>query len=401
MNADIIVNADIVDASPDGKVFFELLDVPVYCNLLWLEQQAARNCPKGDIKLAFCPDTGLITNVAFDPAKLGYDQDYENSLHYSPRFQQYAQSLAAGLVERYNLYDKDIIEIGSGKGDFLISLCELGNNRGVGFDPSYVPRSEHRPMTDRVQFIQDFYSERYKDYQADLICCRQTLEHIPNPADLLQPLQRAIGDRPNTVVFFEVPNALHTFGHLAVWDIIYEHCCYFVPASLVQVFSTHGFRVQEVREVFDGQFLCLEALPAAEDRASADVQVEEIEALTRDLANFTSKFQAKVEAWEYKLSQIAAKGLTAVVWGAGSKGVTFLNIFKNQDWIEYVVDLNPRKQGMYVAGSGQQIVPPEFLWHYQPDVVIVMNPIYDREIRQLTTGLGLNPEFICLGHSAK
>ena len=170
-----------VCASADLEVFFEMLAVPVYCNLLWRSRQTAQNCSKGDIKLGFCPSCGFISNLAFDPTKLGYSQDYENSLHYSPRFQEYAQSVASGLVKRHNLYNKDIIEIGCGKGDFLISLCELGNNRGVGFDPSYFPRSEHQALQTQVKFVQDFYSQLYQEYQADLICCRHTLEHISNP----------------------------------------------------------------------------------------------------------------------------------------------------------------------------------------------------------------------------
>lgn len=385
-----------VCGSPHLEIFFEMLEVPVYCNLLWSEQQAARNCPKGDIKLAFCSKCGFITNVAFDPVKLGYSQDYENSLHYSPRFQEYAQSLAAGLVERHNLYDKDIIEIGCGKGDFLISLCELGNNRGVGFDPSYVPRSEHDSMANRVQFIQDFYSEHYKDYQADLICCRHTLEHVSNPADLLKPLRLAIGDRLNTVVFFEVPNALDTFQHLAIWDIIYEHCCYFATTALKQAFSRCGFRVGELTETYAGQFLCLEALPVSEQEPLTDRQVDELDRLAHNIATFTARFQDKVAAWQQKLEQITQAGQRAVSWGAGSKGVTFLNLLNIQDSIQYVVDLNPRKQGMYVAGTGQKIVPPEFLRDYQPDVIFVMNHIYENEIRQLTADLGLNPELLCV-----
>jgi 2-polyprenyl-3-methyl-5-hydroxy-6-metoxy-1,4-benzoquinol methylase len=385
-----------VCGSPHLEIFFEMLEVPVYCNLLWSEQQAARNCPKGDIKLAFCSKCGFISNVAFDPTKLGYSQDYENSLHYSPRFQEYAQSLAAGLVERHNLYEKDIIEIGCGKGDFLVSLCELGNNRGVGFDPSYVPRSEHDPMVNRVQFIQDFYSEHYKDYQADLICCRHTLEHVPNPADLLKPLRLAIGDRLNTVVFFEVPNALDTFQHLAIWDIIYEHCCYFATTALKQAFSRCGFRVCDLTETYAGQFLCLEALPVSEDEPLTDRQIDELERLAHNIATFTTRFQDKVAAWKQKLEQITQAGQRAVTWGAGSKGVTFLNLLKIQDSIQYVVDLNPRKQGMYVAGTGQKIVPPEFLRDYQPDVIFVMNHIYENEIRQLTADLGLNPELLCI-----
>lgn len=382
--------------SADLEVFFTMLDVPIYCNLLWSDRQAALNCPKGDIKLAFCSDTGLITNVAFDPNKLDYDQDYENSLHYSPKFQQYAQSLAQDLVQRHQLKQKDIIEIGCGKGDFLISLCELGDNRGVGFDPSYVPRSEHEPLSDRVQFIQDFYSELYQTYSADFICCRHTLEHVTDPVKLLQPLRKAIGDRLETVIFFEVPNALDTFRHLAVWDIIYEHCCYFVPASLVKAFVDGGFEVKQVKEVFNGQFLCLEALPVSSDKGTAAVEVEPLETIRQDLATFTSKFNDKLAFWSDKLAQIRQKGQKAVAWGAGSKGVTFLNLLKEHDTVEYIVDLNPRKQGKYVAGSGQQIVAPEFLKEYQPELVIIMNPIYELEIRQLTRDLGLNSEFICV-----
>ncbi|HBB35048.1 MAG TPA: methyltransferase [Cyanobacteria bacterium UBA8803] len=377
-------------------IFFEMLEVPIYCNLLWPQQQAAQTCPKGDIKLAFCFNCGFITNVAFDPERLGYSQDYENSLHYSPRFQEYADSLAARLVERYKIYDKDIIEIGCGKGDFLISMCQLGNNRGVGFDPSYVPRPEHSQFTGQVKFIQDFYSERYQNYHANLICCRHTLEHVPNPADLLKPLREVIGDCLNTVVFFEVPNALDTFRHLAVWDIIYEHCCYFAPSSLAHAFSRHGFQVFHLTEAFGGQFLCLEALPVVEEMGFPDEQLDAVNSLTRDIADFTTKFQAKVEAWKQKLAQIARSGQRTVVWGAGSKGVTFLNILKLQDSVEYIVDINPRKQGMYVAGTGQQIVPPAFLQDYQPDVVIVVNPIYESEIRQLMANWGLTPELMCV-----
>jgi SAM-dependent methyltransferase len=448
-----------VCGSPHLEPFFTMSDVPIFCNVLHSEQQEARDCPKGDIKLAFCPSCGFITNVAFDPDKLHYSQDYENSLHYSPRFREYIDALARQLIERYDLYGKNIIEIGCGKGDFLVSLCELGNNKGVGFDPSYIPRAEHRHLGERVKFIQDFYSEDYRDDQADLICCRHTLEHVANPADLLIPLRKAIGDRLNTVVFFEVPNAIDTFQREAVWDILYEHCTYFVPSSLKQVFSDCGFKITNLSEAFAGQFLCLEAIPVREEVVLADCpegsgradrnflleesllsstkerqllpvgvttqttvletstlvtstrnrqdwtdsvtyvlpetklnNVEEVASLQRDIQDFTNKFQFKIALWERKLIQIAQNKQRAIVWGAGAKGVTFLNLLKVRGAIEYIVDMNYRKHWKYVAGTGQQIVPPEFLQAYRPDVVIVMNPIYEEEIRQLVADLGLTCE---------
>lgn len=376
------------------EIFFTMSDVPVFCNLLWQEQTAARDCPKGKIQLAFCPSCGFITNVAFDPARLEYTQDYENSLHCSPRFQEYARSLATRLINRHDLRDRDIIEIGCGKGDFLFMLCELGHNRGVGFDSSYVSQSHHNQV--QVKFIQDFYSERYADYQADFICCRHVLEHVQNPEDLLNPLRKTIGDRWNTSVFFEVPNSLHTFRHLAIWDIIYEHCSYFTPVSLTRTFSASGFRVNAVSEEFDGQFLSLEATPSAQPADITENPSVEVEQLARDLKAFAASFDRKVATWKYQLEQMRQKGQRAVVWGTGSKGVTFLNLLGLHELVEYAIDINSRKQGMYVPGTGQQIVPPQFLPNYQPEVILVMNPIYQAEIQQITQDLGLNPEIICV-----
>ncbi len=82
------------------------------------------------------------------------------------------------------------------------------------------------------------------------------------------------------------------------------------------------------------------------------------------------------------------------MWGAGSKGVSFLNTVGIQDGIRYVVDVNPRKGGRYVVGTGQEIVAPEFLRGYRPDITIVMNRIYDREIRGIMETLGVRTEFV-------
>ena len=85
---------------------------------------------------------------------------------------------------------------------------------------------------------------------------------------------------------------------------------------------------------------------------------------------------------------------TAVVWGAGSKGATFLNSLKIKNQIKYVVDINPRKQGKYIAGTGQKIVTPDFLINYQPDSVIIMNPVYIKEIYQMINEMGIFPDLI-------
>jgi SAM-dependent methyltransferase len=388
-----------VCASTDVSVFFEIVDMPLHIGIQWSSQDAARRCPKGDIKLAFCHTCGFIANLAFDPARLAYSQAYDNSLHFSPFFHEYARSLATRLVERYNLHDKEVIEIGCGKGDFLVLLCELGNNRGVGVDPSYEGERIDSEVAERITFVQDFYSEKYASYQANLICCRYVLEHIQNPTDFLRMLQRAIGDRLDTVLFFEVPNVSFILLDLSIWDIIYEHCSYFSAGSLGYLFTSCGFDICDLRETYQGQYLTVEALPGKDGPQASVDKWTEVKEIASYVAHFADDYRNELRTWKHNLERLERAGQRVVAWGAGAKGVSFLNMLKIRDQIEYIVDINPHKHGKYIAGTGQQIVSPGFLQEYRPDVVILMNPIYKREIQQTVKELGLTTEFMCIGQA--
>lgn len=372
--------------------FIKLPNLPIYCNLLWADKQEAKDCPKGDIELAFCDQCGAIVNVVFDPAKLGYSQDYENSLHYSSRFQTYIEELANRLIEQHDLHNKTIVEIGCGKGDFLALLCEKGNNSGIGFDSSYVDRDEHKALGSRIQFIKDFYSEKYVEYQGDFVCCRQVLEHVQSPADLLDPLRKTLDTSKETVVFFEVPNALYTIRNMMVWDVIYEHCTYFTPPSLSYAFTQAGYTVGDTAEEFGGQFLSIEAQPANSSKPAADKAG--IAQLSKDIADFKTRFEAQTKQWEKHLSELFEQGKKVAIWGSGSKGVTFLNLLTQGSKVEYAVDINPRKQGKFIPGTGQQIVSPDHVAKHPADVVIVMNPLYKEEIKDMLAKMGLSPQIL-------
>ena len=88
------------------------------------------------------------------------------------------------------------------------------------------------------------------------------------------------------------------------------------------------------------------------------------------------------------------RDVQVVIWGAGSKGVTFLNLVRADDAVEYAVDVNPYKQDKFVAGTGQEIGAPAFLRQYRPDYVILMNDVYKAEIGQTLKSLGIRPEII-------
>ncbi|NJN96678.1 MAG: class I SAM-dependent methyltransferase [Anaerolineales bacterium] len=196
--------------------FFHLENVPVHQNLLMPSREAAKSCDRGQILLAFCEECGFITNLAFEAERLKYSAQYDNSQVYSATFMAYMERLALELINRHALYNKKIIEIGCGKGEFLKMLCQFGHNRGIGFDPSYVPNDS---TSDQVIFIQDFYSERYGNYPGDLICCRHVIEHIQQPGRFVGSLRQTLENQPDTVIFFEMPNVVWILRNLTFWDI--------------------------------------------------------------------------------------------------------------------------------------------------------------------------------------
>jgi hypothetical protein len=195
-------------------------------------------------------------------------------------------------------------------------------------------------------------------------------------------------------VFFEVPNVSYTLRDMGVWDLIYEHCSYFSTSSLSHLFIECGFDICELSELYEGQFLGIDVLPNGDQDRTTSRQHDDPAKISPAIDVFADKYREKVGVWKKDLERIASEGQRAVVWGGGSKGVMFLNTLRPEVHVMYMVDINPRKQGMYVAGTGQEIVRPEFLQEYRPDFVIVMNPIYKQEIQQQLDRVGVPARLI-------
>ncbi|MGA8870467.1 MAG: class I SAM-dependent methyltransferase [Candidatus Acidiferrales bacterium] len=391
-DAQAIAVREVCPACGAGELesFFKLRDLPVNCIALCTTREAALKCPKGDIDLGFCRRCGAISNLVFDAARLTYDPSYDNSLHFSPSFQKYAESVARSLVDEYDLHSKNIIEVGCGSGQFLSLVCDLGNNRGVGFDPAFIPGRADLNAGRGITIVRDYYSERHAEYAADFVICRHVLEHIAKPQQFLRRMRAALAGKPDAAIFFELPNASFVFQNNGIWDIIYEHCLYYSSGALARLFSTCGFDVQKVSSTFHGQYLCLEARVSSRETGLFGDAGGELNLRWEDIRKFAEEYCSSRTYWQDTLSGFGEQGKRVALWGAGAKGAMFLNAFGNIPSLEYIVDVNPHKCGLHIPGTGQKVVGPEFLKEYRPDVLLIANPNYRDEISGQCSALGIN-----------
>jgi len=122
--------------------------------------------------------------------------------------------------------------------------------------------------------------------------------------------------------------------------------------------------------------------------------LEELEQIAK---RFVEQFSLELGEWSHLIEHELSEGKRIAIWGAGSKGVTFLNCVNGGHAIRSVIDINPRKQGRFVPGTGQEIRDPESILADEIDVILVMNPIYAEEIRATVTELGRSAEVVPVG----
>jgi len=348
--------------------------VPVFCNVLWATREEALAAPRGDVALAFCERCGMLRNVAFDPELVRYSPGYENSLHFSPAFQRFAEDLARRLIERYDLRGRRVVDVGCGRGDFLALLCEGTGNRGIGYDPSY----PGEPNGGNPSFVRGFYAGE----PADFLCCRHVLEHVEAPRELLDTLD------PGATVYFEMPDGAYLLRETAIWDLIYEHPNHFTAPALRRLFEDAGYGVLDLGSSFGGQYLYVEAARGRNGHVPHGTAAD----LAPHVSAFADAHRTKLSTWSSRLDDLLGSGRTVAVWGAGSKGVSFLNTVRGGDRVAHVIDLNPRKHGRFVPGTGQQIAAPESLRAGGVDAVLGMNRLYEDEIRRALADLGITAE---------
>lgn len=347
--------------SSNTEIIYQQKEVPVFQNKVYPDQKGAIEAQKSAVKLTRCNDTGFVFSGGFDIEKLFYDENYQNEQSNSAYFQNHLTDVI-NLLEDRKLLGEKILEIGCGKGYFMNLLTSKGADV-IGIDPTYEGDSD--------KVIKEYYSEKYAYLNAGLIVLRHTLEHIPLPFDFIKMIAKANNYKGK--IYIEIPTFDWIVKNNAVEDIFYEHCNYFTPDTVAQMFTDC-----EINYVFNGQYI---GIIAGLDKVKETILAAE------SIERYDLKFNKKIDLY----ANLLAGGETRAIWGAGAKGSTFLNLMdEDQSKVKYVVDINTKKQNCFIGGTGHPIYSPEHLTREKVDAIIVMNTNYEEEIKQILKNLNLN-----------
>ncbi len=340
--------------------------VPLFQNKIFLNPDEARKSPSGEVKLVQSLRTGFIFNQAFDESLMNYDVNYHNEQTNSAFYKKH-QDNVFDLIKNFGVKDKRVVEIGCGKGHFF-NLMQDDKINCTGFDPAY---EGNNPA-----IIKDYFSGKY-NLEADLIILRHILEHIGNPHSFLQEIAKANNYKGH--VFIEVPAFDWIVEKKAFWDIFYEHCNYFTENTLAVM-----FRNAVTGKFFGDQYIyCYAKL---EDLYETIPQ-QNVEPL-KDLS-----FAAKMIEW----SDFVIENRNIIIWGAGAKGSTFVNLVDpGKKNVNAVIDINSEKQNKFIALSGHPIYAPGKLPELDCNYIIVMNENYLGEIKQQIADMNLHHSIISL-----
>ena len=333
-------------------ILYRQAQFPIFQNRMYDSKTEAINCLRGDIELVEDFHSGLVQNAVFQPELMIYDAYYQNEQATSTLFQAHLEEIS-DLIQLTMGCEK-LVEVGCGKGYFLEKLLDQGVDV-VGFDPTY---EGNNPRVKREYFGPDL------GMSGKGLILRHVLEHIFDPVAFLYQLAQA--NHWQGLVYIEVPCFDWICDNCAWFDVFYEHVNYFRLTDFKRMFG----RVVYADRVFGGQYLAI----VADLATLRDPLID-----NDDRVSFPNNFRITIST--------EAQSNKTVVWGGASKGVIFSLLCERAGFpVATVIDINPAKQGKYLAATGLQVQSPQQALADLPhgSTIYVMNPNYLKEIRLLS-----------------
>jgi 2-polyprenyl-3-methyl-5-hydroxy-6-metoxy-1,4-benzoquinol methylase len=359
------------------------LDMSPLANAYLRENQLLRMEPFYPLQLYVCEQCFLVQLDEFEsPAQIFSDYAYFSS--YSQTWLEHARQYSVEIMYRLQL-DKHskVVEIASNDGYLLQNFVQW-EIPVLGIEPAAnvaeVAIKKGIPTLSKF-FGTDLARELVADgVQADLLVGNNVLAHVPRLNDFVAGMKLLL--KPNGVITMEFPHLLHLIKQRQFDTIYHEHFSYFSLITVERVFAHHGLTIFDVDQIpTHGGSLRIYACHTESQahpvnprvKALRDIEVFEGFTNLQYYAAFTEAVkQIKADLLMF-LIEARRQGKTVVGYGAPAKGNTLLNYCGvGQDFIEYVVDRNPYKQGLYLPGTHIPIRHPSAIPATRPDYLLIL-----------------------------
>lgn len=294
-----------------------------------------------------------------------------------------ARAFAAHIIERLGLAPGDrVVEVASNDGYLLQQFVARGLDV-VGVEPAV--NIARAAAAAGVPTMTEFFGASLartlaeQGQRARLIIANNVLAHVPDPNDFIEGIRILLA--PGGVATAEFHHLLSLVEQCQFDTIYHEHFQYFSLATAQRAFAAHGLQVVDVEEIPDqGGSLRLYVRHAGEvgtpagrvDRVVASERAAGLDCLERYRQFGTQIAGIKLDLLSF-LVNARRDGRSVVCYGAAAKGNTLLNYCGvRADLVDYAVDRNPHKQGLFLPGSRIPIRAPAMVRETRPDYLLIL-----------------------------
>jgi 2-polyprenyl-3-methyl-5-hydroxy-6-metoxy-1,4-benzoquinol methylase len=310
--------------------------------------------------------------------------EYAYFSSYSDSWLQHAKVYTDMIVERFNIdAQSQVVELASNDGYLLQYFLEKGIPV-LGIEPAanVAQAAINKGIPTVVKFFgtktaQELSVEKGK---ADLVLGNNVLAHVPDLNDFVAGMKILL--KPSGVITMEFPHLMRLMDENQFDTIYHEHFSYFSFATVERVFAAYGLTIFDVEELSThGGSLRIYARHSENTEESVTRRVRDLKA-KEEAAGFMRLetylcFGQKVEETKRNLLNFLIKakreGKFIAGYGAPGKGNTLLNYCGiRTDFLDYVVDRSPYKQGKFLPGSHIPIFHPRKIRETQPDYLLIL-----------------------------
>ncbi len=335
------------------------------------------------LNVSVCHECYLVQlNEYVSPDEIFTEYAYFSS--YSTSWVEHAKNYCHKMKDRFDLgQDSLVVELASNDGYLLQHFLPL-NVPVLGIEPAanVAKVAEEKGVTTVVEFfgVELANTLKAEGKSADIIAGNNVLAQVPDLNDFVGGIKILLG--PDGVCTLEWPHLEKLMDENQFDTIYHEHFSYFSFVTMDKIAKGHGLRLFDVEELpTHGGSLRVymthkdntthEETPAVQallgrerDRGFTDMKT---------YADYTEKVCQTKRKMLACLIELKDQGKVICGYGAPGKGNTLLNYCGiGTDFLDFTVDRNPYKHGMYTPGMHIPIYPVEKIDEVKPDYLFIL-----------------------------